>query len=489
MDKEQLVYERNKLVVKLLTFSLVLALVVDLINKVPVDTIIALMVVGIICAASSAILTYKRKFEVQVRYIILIGLSLLSYLIISSNPHMGNYLLLYYCLAVITFYHDFKLIVVDGIVNLLLTNYFFFEFKDTMFSSLQTNHLISLNLFLILTVFILAFQSKIGSDMRKKLEENNEKSEESNVQIRKLFDQTRNTAKTLSQFSGTLMNNINAIGNISSEITMAFTEIATSIESQAQSVNDINKSMSMSNDEIQSVSDASTIMRDLSNSTADISNRVNKEIGTMKEEFTKVDINIDNTVTLINELNNQAKQISAILNTINEIADQTNLLALNAAIEAARAGENGKGFAVVADEIRKLAENSRQSTEEVASILIEVQDKAENATQKVYAVHDSFESSKAVTENVENVFNMVSENSNNVLLKAEDMDERIKTLQSSSNAIVNEIVSISSVTEETSASVEQVTASITDQNRRIEEIVVSFKEIEKLSQELHELIK
>lgn len=488
MDKNQSVHERNKLVVKLLWFSLVLALITDIVNKVPFAAIIALVIIGLTCAGLSTILTYKRKYETYVKYVILVGLALLVYFIITSNPHMANYILLYYFLAIITLYHDFKLIIFAGIINLFFTNYFFFAYKDTMFLGLHNNHLVTLNLFLILISFVLAFQSKIGADMRKKLEENNEKSKENNIQLEKMFEQTRNTSKTLSQFSSNLMNNVKAIGEISSEITIAFTEIASSVELQAQSANDINQSMVQSNVEIQLVSEASTVMRELSNSTADVSSDGNKEINSLKDEFGKVNINIDDTVTLMNELNKQAKQIGVILNTINEIAEQTNLLALNAAIEAARAGENGKGFAVVAEEIRKLAENSRQSTEEIAFILNEVQEKAENATERVYAVHDSFKSSKIVTENVEKVFRMVNENTNNVLAQAKDMDEKIKSLQTSSNAIVNEVASISSTTEETSASVEQITASITDQNRRIDEVVESFKALEKLSQELNKLI-
>ena len=76
----------------------------------------------------------------------------------------------------------------------------------------------------------------------------------------------------------------------------------------------------------------------------------------------------------MSNLSERSKQIAEIVNVIGEISNQTNLLALNASIEARRAGEHGKGFSVVAEEVRKLAENTKTSTEDIANLTKKIEE-------------------------------------------------------------------------------------------------------------------
>ena len=112
----------------------------------------------------------------------------------------------------------------------------------------------------------------------------------------------------------------------------------------------------------------------------DISNEGQKIVFKTVEAINQLSEQLADVDSAISRLINGTKSIETVLTQISSIADQTNLLALNAAIEAARAGEQGRGFAVVAEEVRALAMRSQQSTEEISTLLGQLQIESDSAT-------------------------------------------------------------------------------------------------------------
>ena len=111
---------------------------------------------------------------------------------------------------------------------------------------------------------------------------------------------------------------------------------------------------------------------------------------------------LEQAVQVILRLDTDSRDIGRVIGLIREIAEQTNLLALNAAIEAARAGEQGRGFAVVADEVRTLAQRTQSATEEIETIIVKVQGRAQEAVDAIQTAEQKTESSvKSVEESAE----------------------------------------------------------------------------------------
>ena len=166
-------------------------------------------------------------------------------------------------------------------------------------------------------------------------------------------------------------------------------------------------------------------MKDVTNETqekADESlNFTNNEYGAVKtniEKMFSIRHKIQTIAELILELSDFVQSISSTVGLVEDIAEQTNLLALNAAVEAARAGEHGKGFAVVASEIRKLADESKQATTKIISLINDIQQTANStvlATEEgTKEIESGLELAHIISENIEQLINVMNEVSGNM---------------------------------------------------------------------------
>ncbi|WP_418909859.1 methyl-accepting chemotaxis protein [Bacillus pinisoli] len=312
---------------------------------------------------------------------------------------------------------------------------------------------------------------------------------ESEVKVTSLLEEVANSVAVIENFGKTLNRRVLETKDISREMITGYTEVAKGAEKQAAGIVDINEKVLDTNTFITGVSEHSMELKDLSISTSKATEQGNQLILTLQQELQHVVDMQGKTVQLMNTLEEKTQSIHQILKAIDDIATQTNLLSLNASIEAARAGEHGKSFAVVATEIQKLAGSAGDSAKAIANIISDIQFQTVAVSEQLVKGNTVIEQGrKAANDSIE-VFNVVTQNMNDVMAKASEIQGMLKNLDENASGIGEEITTISSITEESTASIEQMTASLDMQTERIEEISQSFKELEEMIENLNKLTK
>lgn len=143
--------------------------------------------------------------------------------------------------------------------------------------------------------------------------------------------------------------------------------------------------------------------------TLEVANEGENLLSTTLNSSQRIATEVTQSSVLIEQLLEESRQISAIVNTIRSIADQTNLLALNAAIEAARAGENGRGFAVVAGEVRNLASRTSSSTLEIEEVVRRNSAKTELAMKGMHSARAQAEDGTHLVTNAVAIIQSIKE--------------------------------------------------------------------------------
>ncbi|MFD2442685.1 methyl-accepting chemotaxis protein [Bacillus sp. CGMCC 1.16607] len=169
------------------------------------------------------------------------------------------------------------------------------------------------------------------------------------------------------------------------------------------------------------------------------------QVNKVEQLITQLGNQLEETSNKMNHLNDRSREIELIVKVIKEIAEQTNLLALNASIEAARAGDHGKGFAVVAEEVRKLAENTAVSTNNISiltqNIQKDIQETLQSTTTSTGLIREGIELSTNTTNKIDYIASVI----HHVETEVSEVIGKIEEQKEQSQKVMREITSTKSI--------------------------------------------
>ncbi|WP_221175754.1 methyl-accepting chemotaxis protein [Rufibacter immobilis] len=190
------------------------------------------------------------------------------------------------------------------------------------------------------------------------------------------------------------------------------------------------------------------------------------------------------TAKTIEVLSTRSQEISKSLGVITDIAAQTNLLALNAAIEAARAGEAGRGFAVVAEEIRKLAEGSRKSASEIATLVDDVKKDTSSAAAAIATMEGRVLKGKNATFEASGAFKNIATSSGETLRSAQDILVSTEVQKTSIGDVVKYVEEVVAIAEQTASGTQQVAGTAKQLSASMQELTSSSQRLNDIADDL-----
>lgn len=281
------------------------------------------------------------------------------------------------------------------------------------------------------------------------------------------------------------------ISAISDQVLQSSKEISSTVEEIAQGATDQAQETEKGAHqaaELGTLIDNSTVrIEGLQKSSKIIQERVNEgleSVNLLIDKANETKSATESIAAVIQSTDASSRKIGDASRFISNISDQTNLLALNAAIEAARAGEHGRGFAVVAEEIRKLAEQSTESTKAIDTIVNELLKNSQESVKTASSVAEAIEQQLRSVTDAEKKYREISEAVDDSLGLIGELSKESHNMDRNKEKIIEAISGLSAIAEENAASTEEVSASLHVQSDSVQEVTQANRALAEMATEL-----
>ncbi len=304
--------------------------------------------------------------------------------------------------------------------------------------------------------------------------------------INSLVANARKTSQSVLKSADKIAISSESTYNTSGQVAVTVEQIAKGATNQAIEINGSVSQMDNLSNGITCVGEEVTQVIKIANRISSLNASAAKTIDILNAKSTQVGDTTDKVSENINDLSISIKEIQKILKIMIGISEQTNLLSLNAAIEAARAGESGKGFAVVANEVKKLAEQSKEFTGSINTIISSIGKKTDDTVREVMNSNIVVSEQISAVRDTEELFKTLFDAMEDVVSNIAKTEKSVESIMQSRNKVLESMESVSAVAEESAATTEEISAGTEEQIASAEELSYQAKELKNLAEALNE---
>lgn len=445
---------------KIMTYILWICGVVSIVNNLLIESYITVFSLTFYCLVfllPLSIFSFKKLLIRGTMYTYNVIVVIFLWYLIFQEPHIMNFIFLYFAIGLSTLYQEEKLIVHSCLLSLVASFHVYYSLDRELIFPNSNNfdfvYLATTFIFLSFIFISLVKYNKKAERINLKYAEEIKKSKE---KIEEMFLETTRTIESVNGFNLTLTKQVSETEESSTQIVDTVKQMTQAISEQSHSVYDINEKITVFHEDIRFVDESVQVTTKTSDDTKQSISLVQNEMANLRKSIEELVTAMNSNLHAISMLMEKSSKISSISGAISAIAEKTNLLSLNAAIEAARAGEHGKGFGVVAEEIKKLASQAHQNTNLIGDILEEISKETKRASDTAVESQRKLIISQELTDNMTRVFESVTEKNEHMVVKSKVARERVRNLREAADVIVNEISNVSAISEQNEASIEEV---------------------------------
>ncbi|MBM7699208.1 methyl-accepting chemotaxis protein [Kurthia huakuii] len=307
--------------------------------------------------------------------------------------------------------------------------------------------------------------------------------------LQNLVETVSESSEHVASSSEQLMASSDQTSKATEQITSSMQEVASGSRMQEDYIDDNKRALEEMSAGVTRVAEATHSVAELSDNATQIAQDGQHSIDQVITQMNQISTSTNDTAQRINSLNERSTAIADIVSVITDISDQTNLLALNAAIEAARAGEHGKGFAVVADEVRHLAEQSKQSADDIATLISEIQTDTKQAVVAMTRSSEDVSAGMNAVSEAGTGFTKINEAIVDISGQIMDITAVAQQMSASSTHIVSAMQQIATLSQDASGNSESVAAASEEQLASMQEVTAAAEALSERAEALLQEIR